>query len=77
MRYLIYGDLLVWQFDDPVAEGASVRVSGDSYVYQSPRSIWGYGTGPVSEQGAVWLEVAYGRGLKVGGGPIQESIVIR
>ena len=77
MRYLIYGDMLVWQFDEPAAEGTSVRVSGDSYVYQSPRSIWGYGDGPVTEEGAVWLEVTYGRGLKVGGGPIEEPIVIQ
>ncbi len=77
MRYLIYGDMLVWQFDEPAAEGTSVRVSGDSYVYQSPRSIWGYGAGPVTEEGAVWLEVTYGRGLKVGGGPIEEFIVIQ
>ena len=77
MRYLIYGDMLVWQFDEPAAEGTSVRVSGDSYVYQSPRSIWGYGAGPVTEEGAVWLEVTYGKGLAVGGGPIEEPIVIQ
>ena len=76
MRYVIYGDMLVWLFDGPEAEGTPVNVSEDSYIHQSPRSIWGYGTGPVTQDGAVWLEVTYARGLEHGGGPIEEPIVI-
>jgi hypothetical protein len=77
MRYVIYGDMLVWQFDGPEAEGTPVKVSENFYIHQSPRSIWGYGAAPVTEEGAVWLEVTYARGLQVGGGPIEESIAIQ
>lgn len=77
MRYVLYGDMLVWQFDDPAAAGTPVRVSEDFYIHQSPRSIWGYGAGPVTEEGAVWLEVTYARGLKHGGGPIEDAIAIQ
>jgi hypothetical protein len=77
MRYVLYGDMLVWQFDDPAAEGTPVRVSEDFYIHQSPRSIWGYGAGPLTEDGAVWLEVTYAKGLKHGGGPIEDAIAVQ
>jgi len=77
MRYVLYGDMLVWQFDDPAAAGTPVRVSEDFYIHQSPRSIWGYGAGPVTEEGAVWLEVTYARGLEHGGGPIEDAIAVQ
>ena len=76
MRYLIWGDLRVWQYDDAEAEGKAVKLRQDSYVHQPPRSIWGYGDGSVSDEGAVWLEVTYARGLAVGGGPIEPPIAI-
>jgi len=52
-------------------------VSQDFYIHQSPRSIWGYGAGPVTKEGAVWLEVTYARGLEHGGGPIEDAIAIQ
>ncbi len=77
MRYMIYGDMLVWQFDGPAAAGTPVTVSENFYIHQSPKSIWGYGDGPVTKQGAVWLEVTYARGLEHGGGPIENAITIQ
>jgi hypothetical protein len=77
MRYMLYGDMLVWEFGGPGAEGTSVRVSPDFYIHQSPRSIWGYGAGPVTQEGAVWLEVMYAKGLEHGGGPIESPVAIQ
>jgi hypothetical protein len=76
MRYMLHGEMLVLQFDGPEAEGTAVKVSKDYYIHQSPRSIWGHGDGPVTEEGAVWLEVTYARGLEHGGGPIENAITI-
>ena len=76
MRYMLYGEMLVWQFESPAAEGTPSKVSKDFYIHQSPRSIWGYGSGPVTEQGAVWLEVTYAKGLEHGGGPIEDATAI-
>jgi len=72
MRYLIYGDMTVWLFDGPGDDGPrAVRLEQDSFVYQPARSIWGYGAGPVSEKGAIWLEVTYAHGVAHSEGPIE------
>lgn len=76
MRYVIWGAMKVWVFDGPDDDGTAVDVKEDFFIYQPPRSIWGYGDGPVSEDGAYWLEVTYSRGLSHGGGPIEEPTAI-
>ena len=63
MRYMTWGDMRVWVFDGPESPGEAVDVKEDFFIYQPPRSIWGYGDGPVTENGAIWLEVTYARSL--------------
>lgn len=72
LRYMVWGDMKVWRFDGPDDDGEAFTVGKDYFIYQPPRTIWGYGPGPVSERGAIWLEVTYAQGLKHGGGPIEE-----
>ena len=73
MRYLIFGEMKVWQFKDEDDDGTPVDVKADYFFYQPPRTIWGYGNGPVTGvYGATWLEVTYARGLSHGGGRIEE-----
>lgn len=76
MRYVLYGDVQIWSFDDPNSAGVATRASEDFFIFQPAGSIWGYGDGPVSEQGAVWLEVTYSEGVAHGGGPIEEPAAI-
>lgn len=78
LRYVIYGDMNVWLFDSP-GDGnpRKVRVGEDHFIYQPARSVWGYGTGSVSDLGAVWLEVTYATSVSHGGGPIEEPHVIK
>lgn len=71
LRYVVYGDMTVWAFDDPADPGRAWRVGEDGFIYQPPRSLWGYGPGKVSALGAIWLEVTYAKGLTVGGGRIE------
>lgn len=71
LRYMIYGDMKVWTFDGPHDSGKAWQAAEDTFIYQPPRSIWGYGPGKVSELGAIWLEVTYAKGLAVGGGAIE------
>lgn len=77
IRYVLYGDLQVWTFKDSEDTGTPVQARKDFFIYQPARSIWGYGEGPVTDEGAVWLEVTYAKGLEVGGGAIEEATVIR
>jgi len=63
--------MVVWSFNDPQGAGQAFHAKENSFIYQPPRSLWGYGEGEVTKEGAVWLEVTYARGLKVGGGPIE------
>jgi|GEM_PF-1002229 len=73
LRYMIWGEMQVWQFDGPDDPGTPVTVDEDYFIYQPPRAIWGYSDEPVSEKGAIWLEVTYARNLKHdGGGPIED-----
>jgi hypothetical protein len=74
LRYVIYGDMKVWMFEDPKVAGKAVNATENTFIYQPPRSVWGYGPGVVSNGGAVWLEVTYAKGLSVGGGPIGEPV---
>lgn len=76
LRYIIYGDMQVWSFESPKDPGKAVTVSEDFFIYQPPRSVWGYGPGEVSQLGAVWLEVTYAKGLSAGGGPIEEPVEV-
>lgn len=73
LRYMVWGEMKVWQFKGPNDAGTAVKVGEDYFVYQPPRAIWGYGPGPVSEKGAIWLEVTFAKGLKHGGGPIEAA----
>lgn len=74
LRYMIWGEMTVWQFDGPKDAGKPYRVGEDYFIYQPPRAIWGYGDGPVTEGGAIWLEVTYSKGLKhAGAGPIEQA----
>lgn len=76
MRYVLYGDMRVWSFDDPDSVGEVSKASKDFFIYQPAGSIWGYGIEPVTEQGAVWLEVTYAEGVTHGGGKIEEPTEI-
>ena len=71
LRFMISGDMTVWSYKDPRDAGQSFNAKENTFVYQPPRSLWGYGEGAVTKEGAVWLEVTYAKGLKVGGGPIE------
>ncbi len=70
----LFGEMKVWLFDGPDSDGQPINVKEDFFIYQPPRSIWGYGEGPVTEHGASWLEVTWARGLSHGGGPIEDPI---
>lgn len=69
--YVLYGDLRVWS-----GAGAPQRVSRDTLVHQPAGSRLGFGDGPVSDHGAVWLEVTYAHGYEVGRGPIEEPDLV-
>ena len=69
--YFLYGDLKVGTFDDP-ADGGEKVVEKDYFVDQPPMSIWGWPEGPLTETGAMWLEVTYAEGTRVGRGPIEQ-----
>jgi len=72
LRYMVWGEMKVWQFKDPSDAGKAVRVGEDHFIYQPPRAIWGYGPGSVSDKGAIWLEVTFAKGLRHGDEPIEE-----
>lgn len=76
LRYMVYGSMNVWQFDGARA-GQLSEVGENVLIHQRPRSIWGYGSGPVSKEGAVWLEVTYAGDLAHGHGPIPEPRTVR
>lgn len=73
--YVLYGDMQIWQFDNPGDDGNPVTVNKDHFIHQPPYGIWGYGKGPVTTGGAVWLEVTYAKGVAVGGGQIENASV--
>ncbi len=71
LRYMVWGEMNVWQFKNPQDAGKPYQVKEDYFIYQPPRTIWGYGDGPVTDRGAIFLEVTYAKGLKHGGGKIE------
>ena len=71
LRFVIYGSMTVWSFRNPQDSGQRYVAREHTFIYQPPRSLWGYGPGEVTKDGCVWLEVTYARGLSIGGGPIE------
>lgn len=71
LRFVIYGSMAVWSFGNPQDAGHAYIAREHSFIYQPPRTLWGYGSGEVTKDGAVWLEVTYAKGLTTGGGPIE------
>jgi len=74
--YVLFGDLTVWTYDNPNSSGVRVEAKKDFFIDQPPMSIWGWGTGPVSKSGCMWLEVTYAAGTIIGGGSIEEPTVL-
>ena len=74
--YILYGDLKVGTADGPDDAGQSIVVKKDYFIDQPPMSIWGWQEGPLTETGAMWLEVTYAEGTRVGGGPIEQPSLL-
>jgi hypothetical protein len=72
LRYLLYGDLTIALHAGPENDGEPKRLEKADFVYQPPHSLWAYDTGPVTENGAVWLEITYANGLARSAGPIEK-----
>ena len=70
--YVLFGDLKVWTSKGPEGSGETMILQKDYFVDQPPMSIWGWPAGSLSERGAMWLEVTYAEGTRVGRGPIEE-----
>ena len=73
-HYILYGDLKVGTAANPGAAGQHVVVNKDYFIDQPPKSIWGWPEGPLTENGAMWLEVTYAEGTRVGNGPIEAPV---
>ena len=73
LRYILYGDLQISLHDDPDSEGEAMRLEETDFIYQPPRSLWAYDAGPVTENGAVWIEITYANGLARSEGPIERA----
>jgi hypothetical protein len=72
LRYMVWGNMKVWQFSGPTDAGKAYKVGEEYFIYQPPRGIWGYGPGPVTNEGAIWLEITYAKGFThAGAGPIE------
>lgn len=76
-RYMLWGDMKVWQFKNPTDSGEPVKVTPGYFIYQPPRTIWGYGPESASQRGAIWLEVTYAEGFRHGGGLIENPKVLK
>ncbi len=74
--YVLFGDLKVWTSEGPEDAGETIVLNKDYFVDQPPMSIWGWQDGPLSERGAMWLEVTYAEGARVGRGPIEQATVL-
>ena len=75
--YIIWGDMSVWSYEGPNSPGTKVVAGKDFLIDQAPMSIWGFGTGPITEKGCMWLEVVYAKGTRVGGGPIEAPSLLK
>jgi glyoxylate utilization-related uncharacterized protein len=73
----LYGDLTIAQHADLESAGEPRRLEKADFVYQPPRSLWAFDAGPVTENGAVWLEITYAKGLARSDGPIERAAEIQ
>jgi hypothetical protein len=74
--YVLFGDLSISSATESgIDEVATVHK--DYFVEQPPMSFWGWGEGPLTEKGAMWLEVTYADATTQRGvGPIEAQKTI-
>lgn len=77
MIYMLYGDVTLQQYRAPGKKAEKVKLEKDYFVHQPEKSIFAFAEGSVSENGAVWLEVTYAKGLSVGGGEIEAPVTLK
>ena len=69
--YVLSGDLQLTLSDNAEDEGRTTTIGKDFFIDQAPMSIWGWGKGPLTQKGFMWLEVTYAEGARIGNGPIE------
>ena len=74
--YVLFGDLTVLSQESPNGPVTNTTVQKDFFINRPPKSIWTWGEGKLSSKGAMWLEVTYAQGARVGNGPIEKPIIL-
>jgi hypothetical protein len=74
--YVLFGDLTVLSQESPNGPVKKTAVQKDFFINRPPKSLWTWGEGKLSSKGAMWLEVTYAQGARVGNGPIEKPIIL-
>ena len=74
--YFLFGDLTVLSQESPNGPVKNTTVQKDFFINRPPKSLWTWGEGKLSSKGAMWLEVTYAQGARVGNGPIERPIIL-
>ena len=74
--YVLFGDLMVLSQESPGSAVKTTTVHKDFFINRPPKSLWTWGEGTLSTKGAMWLEVTYAQGARVGNGPIEKPIIL-
>ena len=74
--YVLFGDLTVLSQESPNGPVKNTTVQKDFFINRPPKSLWTWGEGKLSSKGAMWLEVTYAQGARVGNGPIEKPIIL-
>ena len=74
--YVLFGDLTVLSQESPNGPVKNTTVQKDFFINRPPKSLWTWGEGKLSSKGAMWLEVTYAQGARVGNGPIERPIIL-
>ena len=74
--YVVFGDLTVLSQASPDSAPKTTTVKKDFFINRPPKSLWTWGEGKLSNRGAMWLEVTYAKGARVGNGPIEKKITL-
>ena len=73
--YVLFGDLRVLTQNSPNSATKTKMVYKDFFINRPPKSLWTWDNGTLSKKGAMWLEVTYGQGARIGNGPIENPII--
>jgi hypothetical protein len=75
-NFVLSGDLSLRAYKSPSVPAEKIELRKYSFIDRPPMGILGLAEGVATQEGCVWLEVTYAKGVAVSGEPIEDLVYV-